>query len=212
MDVLRAALAAGGRDLAAAAPPEPHDELSGVPASMTEGLLDSAVLVAAYEEAGEARVILTVRAGHLRRHRGEVSFPGGRVEPGEAPLAAAVREADEEIGLDPSVVRPLAWLRPLVTFASGSIIRPFVATLEARPDLTVAPAEVSRAFDVSLAELLCDGVFHEERWRRPSPRPGRDPDGTFPIYFFEIDGETIWGATARILTELCTLVVGLEPR
>jgi len=204
------ALEGAGRSLGVD-PPEPLDELTGVPADVTERLVDAAVLVAAFEESGAARVVLTRRAGTLRRHRGEVSFPGGRIEPGETPLAAAMREAHEEVGLDPDAVRPVAWLRPIVTFASGSVIRPYVALLEQRPALVAQPSEVDRAFDVSLDELLAEGSYREEVWRRRSPRaPGAD--GTFPISFFEADGETIWGATARILTELCCLAVGVAPR
>lgn len=207
---LRRALAASRRTLDDVAP-EPLDELSGLDAATTDRLRDSAVLVAAFEEAGEARVVLTRRAGTLRRHRGEVAFPGGRIEPDEAPLAAALREAHEEVGLAPREVTPIGWLRPIVTFASGSIIRPFVGVLDARPELRPQPEEVERCFDVALRELLEDGVFHEERWRRPTPRPV-GADGTFPIYFFEVAGETIWGATARILTELCSLVAGVSVR
>jgi 8-oxo-dGTP pyrophosphatase MutT (NUDIX family) len=204
-------LEASRRDLGSS-PPEPVDELTGVDAAVTSTLVRSAVLVAAFEEAGESRIILTRRAGHLRRHRGEVALPGGRIEPDETPLDAAIREADEEVGLDPRDVTPVGWLRPLVTFASGSLIHPFVATLPARPQLVVQPSEVERAFDVSIRDLLADGTFREERWRRPTPRAGADAEGAFAIFFFEVDGETIWGATARILTELCCLVTGVPSR
>jgi 8-oxo-dGTP pyrophosphatase MutT (NUDIX family) len=210
LPVLRTALGAAGRSLAVA-PPDPLDELSGLDATTSARLRDSAVLVVAFEEDGEARLVLTRRAETLRRHRGEVAFPGGRLEPGESPLAAALREAHEEVGLDPRLVTPLGWLRPIVTFASGSIIRPYVATLEARPTLRAQPEEVERCFDVAIRELLVEGVFHEERWRRPSPRAGSG-EGTFPIFFFEVAGETIWGATARILTELCSVVVSAAVR
>jgi 8-oxo-dGTP pyrophosphatase MutT (NUDIX family) len=192
-------------------PPEPLDELTGVPGDVADRLVDAAVLVAAFEEGGVARLVLTRRAGTLRRHRGEVAFPGGRIEPGETPLAAAVREAHEEVGLVATALRPVAWLRPIVTFASGSLIRPYVAVLEERPHLVAQPSEVERAFDVSLNELLAPGSYREEVWRRSSPRvPGAD--GLFPISFFEVEGETVWGATARILTELCCLAVGVAPR
>jgi len=206
------ALRVAGRDLATSEPPEPLDELSGAAAEVTGALRNSAVLVAAYESDGEARIVLTRRARHLRSHRGQVSLPGGRVEPGEEPLDAAMREAREEVGIDPAAVRPVAWLRPLVTFASGSIIRPFVGALDAPPVLRAQPAEVERAFDVSLRELLADGTFHEERWRRTTPRLAGGEAATFPIFFFEAGGETIWGATARILTELCCLAVGVPLR
>jgi 8-oxo-dGTP pyrophosphatase MutT (NUDIX family) len=203
-------LEAAGRSLASE-PPEPFDELTGVPAHVTERLVDAAVLVAVFEEDRAARVVLTRRADTLRRHRGEVSFPGGRIEPGETPLAAALREAHEEVGLASELARPVAWLRPIVTFASGSVIRPYVAALDGRPALVAQPSEVERAFDVSLEDLLAPGTYREEVWRRRSPRaPGAD--GAFPISFFEVDRETIWGATARILTELCCLAVGVAPR
>jgi 8-oxo-dGTP pyrophosphatase MutT (NUDIX family) len=207
---VRAALDAAARSLAVE-PPDPLDELSGLDAATSARLRDSAVLVAVFEEDGEARVVLTRRADTLRRHRGEVAFPGGRLEHGEAPLAAALREAHEEVGLDPGAVAPLGWLRPIVTFASGSIIRPYVGLLDGRPALRAQPDEVERCFDVAIRELLDDGVFREERWRRPSPR-ALSGDGTFPIFFFEVAGETVWGATARILTELCSLVAGVAVR
>jgi len=115
------------------------------------------------------------------------------------------------VGLDPASVTPAAWLRPIVTFASSSIIRPYVGTLVERPALQAHPFEVDRVFDVAIRELLADGAFHEERWRRPSPRAA-EGDGRFPISFFDVGGETVWGATARILRELCCLVCGIEPR
>ncbi len=207
---LRAALDAAGRSLDVP-PPDPLDELSGLDAATSARLRDSAVLLAVFEEGGEGRVVLTRRADTLRRHRGEVAFPGGRLEPGEAPLAAALREAHEEVALDPRAVLPIGWLRPIVTFASGSIIRPYVGVLDGRPTLRAQPEEVERCFDVALCELLDDGVFREERWRRPTPRV-LDGDGTFPIFFFEVAGETVWGATARILTELCSLVTAVAVR
>ena len=95
----------------------------------------------------------------------------------------------------------LGQLAPLATVSSGSRITPFVGALAQRPRLSANPAEVARVFDVSLAELLTDDVYREERW----DLPGQDDR---PMHFFELDGETIWGATARILTELLVLVVG----
>jgi 8-oxo-dGTP pyrophosphatase MutT (NUDIX family) len=210
IDRVRDALARECRSLDAPAPPPLH-ELTGLDATTAASLREAAVLVAGFEEDGDTRIVLTRRSATLRRHRGEVSFPGGRLDPGEVPLDAALREAHEEVGLDPTEVEPIAWLRPIVTFASGSIIRPFVGLLTERPTLRAQPVEVDRIFDVSLTELLADGAFREEQWRRPSPRAAT-PDGYVPIYFFEVAGETVWGATARILTELCCLVVGVPQR
>jgi 8-oxo-dGTP pyrophosphatase MutT (NUDIX family) len=176
------------------------EELPGIPVLDTPS--SNAVLLALFEEDGEARVVLERRSNALRRHRGEVSFPGGRIEPGESPVDAALREAHEEVGIDPTGVEVVGWLRPLRTYSGASVIHPYVGVLSARPSLAVEPAEVAYAFDVAIGELLDEGVFREEQWRR-------DADGVagyVTIYVFEAGGETIWGATARILAELCALV------
>ncbi len=161
------------------------------------------MLVAVFEEDGEARVVLTRRSTRLRTHRGQVSFPGGRLDPGEDALTAAVREAREEIGLDPRLVRPVGYLRRAFAFSTGAPITPVVATLGARPVLEPNPAEVGRAFDASLADLAAS--FTEEWWSEPG-RP------RFPMYFFSVEGETIWGATARMLVDLLTTVLARSDR
>jgi 8-oxo-dGTP pyrophosphatase MutT (NUDIX family) len=172
----------------------------------------AAVLVALFEESGEARVVLTVRSSQLRSHRGEVAFPGGRLEPGEDAVAAALREASEEIGLDPATVVVVGELTTRSTAVSYSIMTPVVATLPGRPRLTAHPDEVERTFDVALAELLGDGVFHEELWAVPGRvGAGGVVGGEFPVWFFSAGEETIWGATARALVELCCVVLGLVP-
>lgn len=169
----------------------------------------SAVLVALFEEGGETHVVLTRRSLTLRHHRGEIALPGGRCEDDETAVETALREAREEVGLDPSTITPLAWLSPIVSFASGSSIWPIVGLLPGRPELTIDPTEVDRAFTVTLADLVADEAFVEERWRRALLRPGADEDGFFPIYFFKVPGDVVWGATARVLTELLCLVTGV---
>jgi 8-oxo-dGTP pyrophosphatase MutT (NUDIX family) len=160
----------------------------------------AAVLVPVFDEAGAARVILTRRSGTLRSHTGEVSFPGGRLEPGEAPLAAALREAGEEIGLAPGDVEILGQLEPLATLSSRSGITPFVGALPARPVLDPNPHEVEHAFDVAFAELMADGVYKEERW-------DTEWADDRPVHFFDLAEDIVWGATARILHSLLELVV-----
>lgn len=167
----------------------------------------SAVLVALFEHDGETQVILTRRSSALRNHRGEVAFPGGRSDLGEDPITTALREADEEVGLA-SGLTVIGWLSPLVTLASASAIWPVIATLDARPTLTPNPDEVETVFSVALSDLARDDHFLEERWRRATTRPGADPEGFFPIYFFRVPHDVIWGATARVLTEL--LCVALD--
>ncbi len=157
------------------------------------------MLVAFFEEDGEARVVLTRRASHLRTHTGEVSFPGGRIEDGEDLIAAALREAHEEIGLDPSSVDIVGALTPISTIAARSGITPVVGFLPSRPELKPDPNEVEFVFDVALAQLLADGTFEEERWDTPW---GHDRQ----ITFFYLPHDIVWGATARVLRELLELV------
>lgn len=169
--------------------------------------VNSGVLALLFEEDGEARVVLTRRSSSLRTHRGEVSFPGGRLDEREDPASAARREAHEEVGLDPTAVTPIGWLHPVMTMVSASLILPIVATAPRRPGLVANPDEVERVFDVALAELADPGVFHEERWRIPGRVIQDSADDSFPVWFFEVSGELIWGATARMLHELLSIVL-----
>ncbi len=174
------------------------------------GVRPAAVLVALFDEDDQARVLLTVRSGELRSHRGEVAFPGGRLDEGETVDQAARREAFEEVGLDPATVTVIGHLSAMPTVSSNTLMTPVVATLPGRPDTVASPAEVARIFDVSLGELVEDGAFREEWWAVPG-RPGADGSlgGEFPVWFFTAGGEIIWGATARVLTELLCLVLGV---
>ncbi len=173
----------------------------------TMSYVNAGVLAALFEEEGEARVILTRRSSGLRTHKGEVSFPGGRVNEGEDTAAAARREAHEEVDLDPALVTLVGWLHPVTTLASPALIVPVVATLPRRPRLVASPGEVERVFDVALAELADPAIFHEERWSVPGRIIPGSPDNSFAVRFFEVAGEMIWGATARMLSELITIVV-----
>jgi 8-oxo-dGTP pyrophosphatase MutT (NUDIX family) len=169
--------------------------------------VNSGVLAPLFEEDGEARVVLTRRSSDLRTHQGQVSFPGGRIDPGEDAVSAALREAHEEVGLDSALVTTIGWLHPLLTMVSTSFILPVLGTLAERPTLTASPAEVDRIFDVALAELADPAIFHEERWRIPGRVITGSEDNSFPVWFFEVSGELIWGATARMLYELLSVVL-----
>ena len=160
----------------------------------------AAVLVPVFEEAGEARVILTKRPETMPSHQGEIAFPGGKYEPGDPDLrATALREANEEIGLDPGLVEIVGELDHLVTVSARFALTPFVGLLPERPVLVPHVREVDAVFDVAISELLRDDVFREERWEVPPDMlVGVGPDRA--IHFFELAGETVWGATARILT------------
>jgi 8-oxo-dGTP pyrophosphatase MutT (NUDIX family) len=168
------------------------------PEALLPGAMPAGVLVPLFEEDGETSVVLTRRTTTLPSHRGEVSFPGGKALVGEDLRRAALREAEEEIGLSPDAVEIVAELDHLATVASRFVLAPFAGLLTGRPALTPNPSEVDRAFDVTLAELLQDGVFREERWQIF--------DEERPVFFFELVGDTVWGATARILYQLLALI------
>jgi 8-oxo-dGTP pyrophosphatase MutT (NUDIX family) len=158
--------------------------------------LASAVLAPLYEHDGELHVVLTRRTWELRSHSGEVSFPGGRQDPEDGDLwATALREADEEIALDPSSVERIGELDHLATVTSRSFIVPYVGALSARPATVANPSEVSAVLHVPVAELLDPAIFREERWTFPWAEDR-------PIFFFELVGDTVWGATAAMLRQL----------
>ncbi len=178
------------------------------PATVPDAVLDvqlgtrrAAVLVPLFDESGEARVLLTRRSSSLRSHTGQVAFPGGRLDPGESAVHAALREASEEVGIQPGAVEILGELTMLTTVSSGSLVTPFVGATPGRPSVRPNPEEVERVFDVRLADLLVDGVYRQERWPIGSGEPKA-------VHFFEVGGEVVWGATAQMLYELLGLVTG----
>ena len=158
----------------------------------------SAVLVALVDHADGPSVILTRRTDHLRNHPGQISFPGGRVEESESVHEAAVREAQEEIGLDPATVHIIGELDPLTTFVSNSLIIPVVARIDGIPTFTLQEEEVARVFMNPLHDLAREDTYRNEWWSRPQ--------GDINIHFFELDDETVWGATGRILRQLIDVV------
>lgn len=157
----------------------------------------SAVLVLLADGPLGAEVLLTRRTMHLSSHRGEISCPGGRVDAGETYEDAALREAWEEVGIDAATVEVVGRLDPLATFVSRSWIVPVVALADDRHPLVPHAAEVDRAFWHPLHDLTRPGTFREELWRLDR--------GEWPVYFFELDDETVWGATARILHQVLAL-------
>ncbi len=167
----------------------------------------SAVLVPLFEEDGQVRVLLTRRSAELRTHRGQVSFPGGRIDPGEDAAAGALREANEEIGIDPAVVDVVGWLHPLYTL-NAALILPVVGVLARRPVTVPNPSEVARVFDVPLAELVADDVYRSDVWD-PYATWSLDGPELRELWFFDVEGERVWGATARMLHELALVALGL---
>ena len=163
---------------------------------------DAAVLVGIYDEY-DPHLILTRRSKNLSSHRHEVSFPGGRVEDLDHDLwATACRESTEEIGIQTEGLNPLGRLDPIVTVGSRSLIHPFVTVLPERPNLEPNTYEVEKILHVPLSELLLDEVWREEEWELPN--------GWVSITFFELEGDTVWGATALMIRQLLTLSLGLS--
>jgi 8-oxo-dGTP pyrophosphatase MutT (NUDIX family) len=153
------------------------------------------VLLPLYGWPEEPGLIFTERPADMRRHAGEISFPGGRRDEIDADLAAtALREAEEEIGLDPAVVELGESLPTTTTFATGFRIHPFIGRIPHPKDLTLAPnpAEVETVLTFSF-EVLRDSYEIRRLVRRGVPIHT-------PTY--EVEGRLIWGATARILGDL----------
>ena len=154
---------------------------------------------------GEARTVytvLTVRDEGLPQHAGQVALAGGALEAGESPTGAALREAQEEIGVDPREVRILGALTPLHIPVSGFVLYPIVGVAARRPDLRPELGEVARILEVSLDEL-CDPSLLEAERRVYGNR-------AYQVPFLKVGGEKVWGATAMILSEFLCLL-GYEP-
>jgi 8-oxo-dGTP pyrophosphatase MutT (NUDIX family) len=154
----------------------------------------AAVLVPLHEKDGLVHVLLTERHAGLRHHAGQLSFPGGRVEPGEDPLQAALREAEEEIGLPRERTAVLGRLSETVVLQSAFRLTPWVASVPYPYPYAAAPREVEAIWHVPLEALLTPGAHRTER----RVAYGMDVD----VHYYEVEGRTIWGATARILSEL----------
>jgi 8-oxo-dGTP pyrophosphatase MutT (NUDIX family) len=157
------------------------------------GGTDAAVLVALYLERGELRAVLTERREDLRRHGGEISFPGGRHDPTDADLlCTALREAHEEIGLPPEAVDVIGALQPTPTIATGYAIYPFVGLIEPGQEWKLSPREVADVLELPLSEVLA-GYGRRRLIRRGLP---------IRTDTYVVQDKLIWGATARILADL----------
>jgi 8-oxo-dGTP pyrophosphatase MutT (NUDIX family) len=158
----------------------------------------AAALLLVYPGEQGPLVPLTVRASGLARHAGQVSLPGGASDPGETLAETALREASEEIGVDPASVRVIGELTPVYVLVSGFTLHPVVGVTDVRPDFVPAPGEVSEVVEVSLAKLR--DASHIRRGTRVR-------EGVAIEYpYFDLAGHQVWGATAMVLGEFICLI------
>jgi 8-oxo-dGTP pyrophosphatase MutT (NUDIX family) len=153
----------------------------------------AAVLAPIVARPGGLTVLLTQRASHLRAHSGQIAFPGGKIDPGETPREAALREAHEEIGLEERFVEPLGWLDPYLT-GTGFRIVPLVALIDPSFASTINPLEVDEMFETPFAFLM-DPANHRLDQREWQGRMRK-------FYVMPHEDRYIWGATAGILRNL----------
>ncbi len=154
------------------------------------------VLVPVLLAGGDPRLVFTRRTDTLSRHAGEISFPGGLADAGEDLPKAALREAEEELGLDPSDVELLGALPSVHTNASAILIVPFVGLLHRDPLFKPNAAEIADVLEFPLAELIDVGTEQEWEWE------GR----RFQTYVYALGDNVIWGATARVLRSFIQIV------
>ncbi len=156
---------------------------------------ECAVLVALYERDAVIQILFIKRTDRVGHHKGEIGFPGGRIEQDDAsPWAAALREAEEEVGILPTLVEPLATLPTVSTVVSNMVIYPFVGRLATPPTFTLSAFEVAETIEVPLSTLLDPAIYHEEDWiiREVKRR----------IFVYRYQHHDIWGATGRIVKSL----------
>ncbi len=160
----------------------------------------AAVLVPLIERPEGLSVLLTTRTEHLRRHAGQVAFPGGRADPGETPWQTALREAQEEVGLDPALVHVAGLSDPFWT-RTGYLITPVVGFVSPALTITPNPEEVAEVFEVPF-DFLMDAANHHEM-ERVFPDGARRQVLTMPY-----GGRHIWGITAMLLRALHARLYG----
>lgn len=158
---------------------------------------EAAVLVLLFPLQGAPAVVLTVRHAGLKQHAGQISFPGGRREPDESLEATALREAFEEVGLDPERVELLGSLTPLFVAPSNFCVHPFVGVTPEVPDLVPHDDEVETILYVPVHHLLDPAMLLREPWLLR----GREVE----VPFFSYESFKVWGATAMMLAELLAL-------
>ena len=202
LSVLRAAFRRPLPGLEAQLRMAPSPRIGWDPLKFPDGAADGAALLLIYPHDETLHVALTVRGSGLRNHTGQVSLPGGRVDAGETIDAAALREAQEEIGVDPRAVELLGRLTPLHIPVSGFLLHPVAGYTSMRPAFQRAEWEVARIIEAPVSVLSDPAVLKREI--RTRVVKGQSIDVEVP--YFDIDGEKVWGATAMVLAEFCVIL------
>ena len=200
---LRAAWSGPLPGLAAQLKMAPNPRHGWDPLRFPDGARDGAALLLLYPHHHTLHFTLTVRGTGLRNHTGQVSLPGGRVDEGESVEAAALREAEEEIGVDPRAVELLGRLTPLHIPVSGFLLHPVVGFATMRPAFQRAEWEVARIIEAPVSVLSDARVVKREIRTRVVNGQTIEVD----VPFFDIEGEKVWGATAMVLAEFGAMLV-----
>jgi 8-oxo-dGTP pyrophosphatase MutT (NUDIX family) len=175
--------------LRAALEPDPDPEPAGADRL--------AAVLALLVGSSDPTLIFTVRATSLSRHAGEVSFPGGLLDPGESPAGAALRETQEELGLDPALTQLLGAMSPVQTHVSGILVVPFVGMLAALPALQVNGSEIDEVFTSPIHQVAA----------AEAPMKVTRADGTvWSGWRYDLGSHVVWGATALMVHELVELL------
>ena len=200
VDHLRARLAPAGDDSSWYQDEQPLEAGSHAPINPAPGARAAAVLAPLYARAGRPHLLFTVRSLDLASHKGEISFPGGSREPEDPSLVwTALRETQEELGIEPARVEVLGALPALFAAVSNFHITPFVGWLGAGPPaLAPSPAEVAEVIDAPLDALADPSIYHSEVWQRYGT--------AHTIHFYDFGAYRIWGATGRMLRTLLDLL------
>ena len=200
-DVLRRALAGPLPGLDAQLRMAPRFQGEPPPRVAEPDFRPAAALILLYPLDDRWHVLLTMRGSRLRRHTGQVSLPGGRIDPGESPEAAALREAEEEVAIDSTGLEVLGRLTPLPIGVSRHLLHPIVAVALQRPAFRAVEPEVEQVIEVPLALLQDPAVVGYEQ--RPYSLP---PYTVMDVPYFNVCGVRVWGATAMVLAEFMALV------
>ena len=164
--------------------PIENQENEGIPAS---------ILLLLYPLGGKWFFFLTKRSQDLEHHKGQISFPGGVVEKNESKMNAAIRETNEEIGVNKDVIKIIGSLTPLYIPVSNFHISPYVGWTEEKPHTRVQDTEVKRVFSVSINDLVLE--------KNLKTKKDFFSNKSVKVPYFDLNGETVWGATSMILSE-----------